>query len=157
MTTTVAPAMEATSRRPASAATAIAILWFLGITAVGGGIGFFLDLGMRDPAWLDEIPLVTNWVLPGLVLGIGFGLGSMFTAIGVTQRPRLTWLNWLENLTKHHWSWFGTLLLGLGMMTWIGLQLIWIDLSFLHVIYGIVGILLVGIAATGSFRRYLAR
>lgn len=156
MNTTVIAVPKDTASRPLSALVAIATLWFLGITAVGGSLGFFLDLGMRDPRWLDEIPLVTNWAIPGLVLGIGFGLGSILTAIGVARRPDLGWLSWLEDLTRHHWSWIGTVLLGLGMMTWIGLQLVWIEPSFLHAIYGIVGLLLVGVAATPSFRLYLA-
>lgn len=156
MSATVTAVPKGTVSRPLSALIAIATLWFLGITAVGGSLGFFLDLGMRDPRWLDQIPLVTNWAIPGLVLGIGFGLGSMLTAIGVARRPDLGWLEWLEDLTRHHWAWISTVVLGLGMMTWIGLQLVWIEPSFLHAIYGIVGLLLVGVAATPSFRLYLA-
>lgn len=110
---------------------------------------------MKDPTWIEEIPLVVNWALPGLVLGVGFGIGSLVTAFGVTWRPDSPWLNWLEHLTRHHWAWFGTFALGIGMVTWIGLQLVWISLSVLHVIYGAVGIGLVGISLTAPYRAYL--
>ncbi len=156
MATATRPA-RVVAHRPPSATAAIAVLIFLGLTAVGGGIGFFFDIGMRDPTWLEEIPLVVNWALPGLVLGLGFGVGSLVTAYGVARRPDWSWLGWLERATDHHWSWLGTLVLGIGMITWVALQLVWIDLSFLHVIYGTVGLALVALALTRSLRMYLTR
>lgn len=141
--------------RPASAVAAISLLTFLGITAVGGGVGFFFDIGMRDERWLQQIPLITNWAVPGLLLGVGFGVGSLVTAFGVARRPRWRWLNWLEGATNHHWTWTATLALGAGILAWIGLQLIWLDPSFLHVIYGVVGTTLIGLSITNSCRSYL--
>ena len=153
--TLVGHPMTSSVTRPPLITASIVVLWFLGLTAIGGSIGFFADVGMRDPAWLEEIPLVGNWALPGIVLGVGFGLGSLLTAYGLTRRPYWPWLGWLEELTGHHWAWFATLALGLGMMTWIGLQLIWLDFNALHAIYGTIGILLATIPLARSFRDYL--
>jgi len=152
---TVSHTARAVAHRPATATAALAVLGFLGITAIAGGVGFFFDIGMRDPDWLDQIPLVVNWALPGLVLGVGFGLGSLLTAYGVARRPEWVWLSRLERGIGHHWAWLGTLLLGIGMLIWVSLQLVWIDLSFLHVIYGAVGAILVALASTRSLRDYL--
>jgi hypothetical protein len=90
-----------TSARPPLVTTAIVVLWFLGLTALGGSIGFFADIGMRDPAWLEEIPLVVNYAVPGLVLGLGFGVGSLVTAYGLTRRPHWSWLGWLDFNALH--------------------------------------------------------
>jgi hypothetical protein len=147
--------MVSTTTRPPQIMAAIVVLWFLGLTAVAGGVGFFTDVGMRDPAWIEEIPLVVNWAVPGLVLGIGFGVGSLVTAYGLTRRPNWPWLGWIEELTGRHWAWFATLALGVGMLTWIGLQLVWIDFNALHAIYGTVGLSLAVLALTPSFREYL--
>ena len=106
--------------------------------------------------WAGELVSRFYYDRPGLPAIALTTDSSILTAIGVARRPDLGWLSWLEDLTHHHWSWIGTVLLGLGMMTWIGLQLVWIELSFLHVIYGIVGLLLVGVAAVPSYRLYLA-
>jgi len=144
-----------TATRPPLIVAAIVVLGFLGLTAVAGGIGFFTDIGMRDPAWIEEIPLVVSWALPGLVLGIGFGVGSLVTAYGLIRRPNWPWLGWLEGLTGRHWAWFATLVLGVGMLTWIGLQLVWIDFNALHVIYATVGLSLAVLPLTPSFREYL--
>ena len=149
--------VASTSMRPPLILAAIVVLWFLGLTAIGGSVGFFVDVGMRDPAWLEEIPLVVNWAVPGLVLGLGFGVGSLIAAYGLTRRPHSPWLGWLEELTGHHWAWFATLALGIGMMTWIGLQLVWIDFNILHVIYGTVGLALADLPLTPSFRDHLPR
>ena len=153
--TSVGHPMTSSVTRPPLVTVAIVVLSFLGVSAIGGSVGFFADIGMRDPNWLEEIPLVVNWAVPGLVLGIVFGLGSLLTAYGLIRRPRWSWLGWLEELTGHHWAWFATLALGLGMMTWIGLQLIWLDFNALHAVYGSIGILLATIPLARSFRVYL--
>lgn len=156
MTLTSKPAEATTgSRRPTTATAAIAVLGFLGVSAVGGGIGLFFDIGMRDERWLDQIPLIPNWAVPGLVLGVGFGLGSLVVAYGVLRRPEWGWLAWAERLTGRHWAWVATLVLGIAMVAWIGLQLIWLSISFLHVIYGLVGLALIVLAWSGSLRDYL--
>jgi len=121
------------------------------------GSVFFTDVGMRDPAWLEEIPLVVNWAVAGLVLEVGFGFGSLLTAYGLTRRPHWPWLGWLEELSGRHWAWLATLALGVGMMSWIGLQLVWIDFNALHVIYGTVGLVLAALPLTRSFRDHLPR
>lgn len=147
--------IASTTTRPPLVISGIVVLCFLGLTALGGSIGFFADVGMRDPAWLETIPLVVNWAVPGLVLGIGFGIGSLVTAYGLFRRPRWLWLAWLEDLTGHHWSWVATIALGLGMMTWIGLQLIWLDFNLLHAVYGSIGIFLATLPLAPSFRNHL--
>ena len=149
--------MTRSATRPPLVTGAVVVLSFLGLSASGGGVGFFADIGMRDPNWLEEIPLVVNWAVPGLVLGVGFGVGSLVAAYGLIRRPHWSWLRWLEDLTGHHWAWFATLALGLGMMTWIGLQLVWLDFNALHAIYGSIGITLTAIPFARSFRDYLAR
>lgn len=153
--TSVGHPMTSSGTRPALVTVATIVLSLLGLSALGGGFGFFVDVGMRDPIWLQEIPLVVNWAVPGLVLGVGFGVGSLVAAYGLTRRPHWPWLGWLEELTGHHWAWFATLALGVGMMTWIGLQLVWLDFNALHAIYGTIGIILAAIPFARSFRDYL--
>jgi hypothetical protein len=64
-------------------------------------------------------------------------------------------VGWLEDLTGHHWAWFATLALGVGMMTWIGLQLVWIDFNALHAVYGTIGLTLAVLPLTRSVRDHL--
>lgn len=113
MTVTMTPPAP-TRHRPASVLTAIAVLVFLGISAVAGGVALVFGIGAAPPSdWLDGIPLIDSWVVPGLVLGIGFGLGSLVAAYGMLRKPWWRWLGFLERLTRHHWSWVATILIGL--------------------------------------------
>jgi len=91
--------------------------------------------------WLDDIPVIDSWLLPGLVLGGGFGVGSLLTAYALRRR-------WA-------WWWPGTILLGVGMIVWIGLEVLFLpQRSLLEAIYGTVGVLLVALPVTASARRH---
>lgn len=61
----------------------------------------------------------------------------------------------VERLTGRHWSWMGTLVLGVGMMLWIALQLIWLDPNALHAVYGTVGVVLVSVGLSATLRSHL--
>lgn len=156
MAVTTTPAV---SHRPAAAVSIIVILIFLGFTALAGGIELAFEpvAGGRPPqAWLDAIPLVDSWVIPGLVLASGFGAGSLITAYGVYRRPRWAWLRPLERLTGHHWAWLATLAIGAGHLVWIGLELAYLpEPSALQVIYGAVGLALVVLSLLPRVRAHL--
>jgi hypothetical protein len=146
--------------RPAAVRAAIGTLVFLGITAVFGGVEltFGLWASAEPPSdWLRALPLIDSWVLPGLVLGAGFGVGSLVAAYGMLRRPRAIWLAPVERRTGRHWSWAMTELLGLGMLAWIGLEVIYLPArSWLEVLYGAVGAALILLPALPSVRRYLS-
>jgi hypothetical protein len=147
--------MAMTRHRPAGVLTTIAVLFFLGITAFAGGLA--LLLGFTPPAqWLDGVPVITSWVVPALVLGIGFGIGSLVTGYGVLRRPHWPVLDFVQRWTRHHWAWAATILIGLGHVVWIGLELIYLpDPSALQLIYGPIGVALTGLPFLPSVREYL--
>lgn len=134
----------AVRRRPAAVKVTIGVLAFLGATALLGGVEMAFGLWIGDPppdSWLDALPAIDSWVLPGLVLGAGFGLGSLVTAYGMLRRPRPSPV---RHLAGHHWPWAVTILLGLGMIAWIGLEIAYLpDRSWLEAVYGAVGVALV--------------
>jgi hypothetical protein len=142
-------------KTPFTARLAVIVLWFLGLTAVGGGIAMALGLGMGDGSWLEDIPLVPHRLLPAAVLILIFGAGSLLTAYGIARMPSWKWVRGVERLTGRHWSWVGTLGLGVGMMLWVALQLIWLDLNALHTVYGTVGVVLVSVGLSATFRSHL--
>ncbi len=106
--------------------------------------------------WLEVIPLVDSWVVPGLVLGIGFGIGSLVVAYGVMRRPEWQWLDWIERGTGQHWSWIGALVIGAGQVVWILLEIVFLpEPSWLYVVYGGTGAGLVILAMLPSVRHHL--
>ena len=129
------------------------LLLFLGCTALLGGLEMIVFSSGNDylpRRWLDRIPVIDSWLVPGLVLGVGFGIGSLVTAYGLIRRPRWRWGS------PRHWSWHATIVLGVGMLIWIGLELALLpDRSWLEVVYGLVGALLTGLPLCRSVRAYL--
>jgi hypothetical protein len=150
------PLMRSGQHRPATVWTFAAVLTFLGVTATGGGIALLSGYAPPD-RWLDDIPLITTWVVPGLVLGFIFGAGSLITAYGVIRRPTWAWLSVVERRTSRHWSWVAGLLLGFGQLAWIALELAYLpDRSALQAVYGSTGLLLVVLPALPAVRQHLA-
>jgi len=147
----------ATGHRAAPVATTIGVLLFLGFTALGGGVALTLDGGAAPPGdWLDQVPLIDSWTIPGLVLGIGFGLGSLVVGYGMWRKRTWRRLRPVERLTRHHWSWLGALLIGAGHLVWISLELIYLpELSILQAVYGAVGLALVLLPLLPSARSHL--
>jgi hypothetical protein len=136
---------------------AVSVLLFLGLSALAGGVALTLDVGAAPPRdWLDQIPLIDSWTGPGLVLGVGFGLGSLVAGYGMWRRPRWPWLRPVERLTRHDWPWIAAILIGAGHLGWIGLELVYLpELSILEAVYGAVGVALVLLPLLPSARNHL--
>lgn len=150
-------ALPTVTRRSASVLAMVGVLLFVGTTAAAGGVALVSGAAAPPIEWLEQVPLVDTWTVPGIVLGAGFGLGSLVAVYGVLRRPRWPWLAPVERLTRHHWSWLATLLIGLGHIAWIALELIYLPESsvLLQAVYGGVGVVLVVLPMTAPVRRYL--
>ena len=134
-------------RRSPAEWAAISGLGFLGLTAAGGGVEMIaFPKGNRfvPGRWLDEVPHIDSWILPGIVLGGGFGVGSLVTAVSIWRggrraagrSPRATRL-----------AWAATLGLGVGLGGWIGLEVALIpERSALEAVYGVLAVGLAGVA-----------
>lgn len=155
---TLVAAMTYRSHRPIPVVVTISLLALLGVGAVGGGYAMTFGIGgesILPDEYLDALPLVNNWVLPGLVLMIGFGFGSLLVAYGILRKPEWQSLDGLERLTGHHWSWIATILIGLAQVVWITLELVSIPFSVLMAIFGPLGLALALLPLTRSVKNYL--
>ncbi|MGH3464362.1 MAG: hypothetical protein ACRDP9_23070 [Kribbellaceae bacterium] len=144
-------------RRPRSVVLLVCLLGFMGTSATGGGIALMADRGAAPPQeWLDRIPLVDSWLVPGLILGLGFGIGSLLTAYGMLRLPHWPLLGFAERRTGEHWSWAATILIGAGHVAWIALELVYLpELSALQVVYGGLGLALVTVPLRPAVREHL--
>lgn len=136
------------------------LLLVLGVGAVGGGWAMTFGIGdgnVLPDEYLEALPLVNSWVVPGLVLMSGFGVTSLVAAYGVLQRPHWNWVRGVERATGHHWSWIATIAIGVGHVIWIGLEFIYIPFSWLMPTFGLVGLALALLPLTASARDHLQR
>ena len=119
------PTREARVPRPRLGAAgwiAVVFLAVLGVGALAGGLALSIRpdgsvMGF-DRSILVGSPFA-DFLIPGLILGGFFGLGSLIAAIGGVRRDR--------------WAPFLAFAIGCGQMIWIVVELAIIrELSFLH-------------------------
>jgi hypothetical protein len=148
------PAVASRRHRPVSVMATVGVLVFLGMSATSGGVAMVLDIGAPPHEWLADIPVIDSWLVPGLVLSLGFGVGSLVTGYAMLLRwPRV---HLAERLTRHHWTWIATIAIGVGQVVWIAIELIYIPLSVLQAVYGATGVALVLLPLHPAVRRFLS-
>jgi hypothetical protein len=146
--------------RPAILRWLLGCLAFLGVSAAFGGIVLVLN---PTGTWL-QIPLsilqfspFRDFLIPGLLLGIVFGLGSFATLLALWFRPAWPLGTALTRFTGAHWSWSAALTIGLGQVIWIVTEVLMVrGTDWLQFVYGGLGLLIVLLSFQPSLRRYLA-
>ena len=143
--------------RPASVRLLAFCLGFLSISALFGGFVFVSDptggiLGM--PVSVLEFSPFQDFLIPGLILGIVFGLGSLLTLWGLWSRPtsRIA----MTRFTGEHWSWSAALAIGFGQIIWIVTEVLMIrGVNVLHFIFGGLGVAIVLLTLEPHVRHWL--
>jgi hypothetical protein len=145
------------------------LLAFMGLLSLGGFVGgasFIADptgagVGAKL-SWLDETP-VHDFLLPGVFLLGVYGVGTLILMAGLIWRfsPGRIWrfspgrIRRLDGWLGHHWSWAGTLLVGVILIAWIVYEFtIFPETIALQPILIGVGMLMIAIPLLPSMRRY---
>lgn len=97
--------------RPVGVVALICLLVLQGVSGVAGGVGLVMDptgeaLGI-PLEWLAGSPF-ESYRVPGAVLLTVLGIGPLIVALAAWQR--------------RSWAWTGALLVGLGLLVWLGVQ-----------------------------------
>jgi hypothetical protein len=146
--------------RPISLRWLLGCLAFLGVSAAFGGSLLVLD---RRGTWL-QMPLsllqfspFPDFLIPGLILGIVFGIGSFATIVALWLHPAWSFGTALTRFTGEHWSWSAAVAVGLGQVIWIVTQMFMVHgTDWLQFVYGGLGLLIVVLTFQPSLRRHLA-
>jgi len=147
-------------RRPAAVWLEVALLGFLALGGLVGGVAFVTDpsgasIGARL-AWLQETP-VSDFLLPGLFLLLVYAIGGVLLIAGLVWRPAPRVLRRLDGALHHHWAWVGSIAMGATLVAWILYEFaIFSDRMVLQPILLCVGLAMVAICAAPSLRRYCA-
>jgi penicillin G amidase len=133
--------------RPTLSVLLFALLVFQGLSGLAGGLALTFDatgasIGL-DPGWLDG-SLFPDFRVPGLFLLVFLGIGPLITA-------RMVW-------RRGAWAWSASLMVGLTLLAWIYVEILVVGYQPrppLQLVYGLVGLAIVGLALHSSVRREL--
>lgn len=113
---------------------------------------------MDIPISLLDATVFRSWVVPGLFLVFLWGFGSLIVLIGLWLRPHLSVFDRFTHLTRHHWGWGASVLLGLALLFWLAVQFFtFFDVAPIQYILGGLALILVMMPLLPGMRRYYAQ
>lgn len=104
----------------------VGLLVFLGVGGLVGGAGMLAApngsvIGL-DPVFLEPVPLLDTWLVPGLFLLFVLGVLPLLTAWAVVSAPALAWAEPLERRTHEHVAWAASLAIAVLLVTFIAYE-----------------------------------
>ncbi|MBE0683381.1 MAG: hypothetical protein IH589_15855 [Anaerolineales bacterium] len=110
------------------------LVFFLVFLALGGFVGayYFLtdpsgaSIGMEKELALLPVP---DYTLPGIFLLLVMTITPLFLTFGLIAKPNIPSLQTLLRFAPYHWSWTGTVLLGIILMLWLAVEAYFIGIT----------------------------
>jgi hypothetical protein len=135
-------------------------LVLLGVSAAFGGFLLVIDPSGARMQWslalLEHSPF-ENFLIPGLLLGIVFGIGSFLALLALWFRPTWPLGTAITRFTGEHWSWSVAFTIGLGQVIWIVAEVLMVRVaSWLQPVCVTLGVLIVLLTFEPGFRRSFA-
>jgi hypothetical protein len=159
-----APVVTTPKRRPAAVKVLIALLGFLGLEGLAGGVGLAADpsggVFGYPVSWLERTPF-NDFLIPGLLLGLLLGVAPLVAGYGLLRRPVWRWTDVWNGWTGRHWAWTSSIIVGCGLVAWIIVQVLVVPdhgaaATGVQVYAAMQGVAIVFLAALRSVRDYYA-
>lgn len=150
--------MTQLKKRPAAVIMLYILQAFLGIGAVGGGLMLLADpsgdtIGM--PATVLERSPFDNFLVPGILLLVIFGIFPLLVLYGLVKKPDWRWAAPLNPFKALHSAWALSLYIGFGQIIWIMVQTYMMNaVSVIHVLYTCVGLLIQAVTLLPAVQSY---
>lgn len=139
----------------------IFLLTFLGLGAIAGGGAFILApdgsaIGM--PLTVLANSPFTNFLIPGIILFTILGICPFLLIIALVKKPGSVFAEKLNFFNDMHWSWSFSVYLSFALIIWIQAQMQFIQqMSWLHFVYTILGVLILAVALLPQVRKLYAK
>lgn len=130
---------------PFSLWTLAILLAFQSIGALFGGLTLVISPSgelMQMPLSMLEGSPFSSFLIPGLILLIVLGIFPGILSIAVIRRPQWRSFGALNLYRGIHWSWCYSLYLGIMLVVWILLEIVWVGYDLLQTIYGLLGLVI---------------
>lgn len=130
-------------RRPAALWILLVLLLVQGLGGLGGGLSLVLEpdgsIMQMPTSHLDGSPF-SDFLVPGLILLMVLGVLPLVAVVGL-------WLG-------RRWAWYAAFTVGCALMVWILVEITIIPFNWLQPAFGVVGVLIFGVATLKSVRRF---
>jgi hypothetical protein len=121
------------------------LMAFQSLGGLFGGISLVLSpsggIMKMSLTMLDASPF-SSFLVPGIILLVLLGILPGILVFAVFRRPDWQWAGFLNVYPGIHWAWTYSLYLGIMLVIWILVEIVWIDYDILQTIYGIVGVII---------------
>lgn len=150
--------MSLSKNKPLALYVLVFLLFFLGISAMYGGLCLVIDptgglLKMGDEVLVDT-PF-NSFILPGLVLAIVLGIIPLSLIYPLLTRPDAKWPGKLNLYRSRHWAWTYSLYVGIVVIIWIDVQIVMIGYSqVIQTVIAAIGVLIVIFTVWPSVMNY---
>jgi hypothetical protein len=134
---------DATPRRPAALWFLLVLMLVQGLGGLAGGLSLVLrpdgSIMQMPVSYLDGSPF-SDFLIPGLILLLVLGVLPLAVTAGLWMRRR--------------WAWYASVVVGCALMIWILVEITIVPFSWLQPAFGVVGVLIFGVAVLKPVRRY---
>ena len=134
-------------KRPFSSSILIFLVLFQAFGAIPSGCSMIVDPTgrlMGLPQGILEQSPFSDFLIPGLFLGIVLGLFPLVIAYGLITKKEFPVLQRINLYNKYHWALSCSYYLGIVLVLWISAQFYFgMGVHILHLVYTALGILII--------------
>jgi hypothetical protein len=127
-----------TSSTPLIVRVLILLHILLALGALLGGGAFLMapdgHLIQMPISHLEKSPF-SDFFIPGWFLFTFLGLYPLTVAYSLWKLPSWQWPDRLNPFKQYHWSWAASLSVGVIVIIWITVEILWIPFGFVHILY----------------------
>ncbi|CAH1213847.1 hypothetical protein PAECIP111892_03917 [Paenibacillus auburnensis] len=150
--------MRLSNRRPAAVIVLYILQAFLGVGAIAGGVMLLIDPSgemMGMPVSVLERSPFPNFIIPGILLFLVFGVLPLVVLYGLVKKPDWGWATPLNPFRALHSAWALSLYIGFGQIIWIMVETYMMNaVSMVHVFYTSLGLLIQAVTLLPPVQRY---
>lgn len=135
----------------------ITLLLFLGIGALGGGLGLIISpsgklMGGLPLSGLQNSPF-TDFLIPGIILFLVLGLFPCLISLALIKKPVNRFAEYFNFFRDMHWAWTFSIYVAFALIIWIQVETIFISgTSWLQTFYMLYAIPIIFVALLPQIR-----
>lgn len=123
----------------------IALLLFLGVSAIGGGLLLIISpsgklLGGLPLSILEHSPFA-NFLIPGIILFLILGFSPCLICLALIKKPTNRFAEYFNFFKDMHWAWSFSIYIAFALIIWIQVETIFVQgtgwLQTFYILYAI--------------------